>query len=1154
MAFPFTPQDVDVELSFDSGTTWSSIVSPTNYVYREGLIAIDRGRKSEANDAEPAEISMTLKNSDGRFTPDYPLGAYYGSIGRNSQIRVSLPDSVTTLRLPGDILSKASCPDSASISVTGDLDVRADIELLSWRDPQNIVGKWEVTSDERSWNFQINSVGQLVFTWSSTGAFSTIRAAVSTVPVDIPADHRLAVRATIDVDNGAAGRTITFYTSTSISGTWTQLGDAVVQSGTTSIADTTASIEIGSQVSSGVALESGDPYNDPAQPWETADAMTGKVRAVKVLSGIAGTEVANPDFTAQAAGATSFSDTASPANTWTVGTYATIDDRNYRAHGEVTAWPQRWDTTGTYVATPINASGLLRRLNATGSTASAKSAIYRFLSRDTSVMHYWPCEEAAGATAIYPETDGTPVLTVAGGGNPQFGATTSFECSDALPTNGNSEYVVGGLSSATGTSGYSVRFLLRIDATGTTDGAVVARFVTDWDPHQLDVIYNTANGGTLKITAYNSDGTAIGTTSTAKPSNGVTDNDVMVNVYVSPSGADVEFGIFVYQVSDWDSGSAFSTKTTATTGKFTNFSFGTDLNLDQVTVGHISIHNLDDVTVSYQEAYQAHIGERAGRRFERICDEESIRFQRWGSLDNTMEMGPQNVSDVMTIFTECQDADGGLIYEPRDFFGLGYRTRGSLYNQPAVLTLDYVSNEIDSGPEPTDDDRYTMNDATVQRLRGSSPRYQKTTGTLNVNEPGTLAGAVGRYAKTFTLNLNADVDAAQSAGWLVHLRTVDEQRWPSLAVNLANSRIAADTTLVAQATRIDIGERLTLTNMPIWIPQQTVDQLVFGYTETLGQFERELRFDCAPASPWQVGVLDDAALGKLDTEGTELAFAMTSSDTSAYLYTTSGPVWTTDAGEYSFGLKVSGEEMTATAGTSGASDAFTSTTSNGWGTADIGGSWSTAGGTASEYSTNGTTARVAVAAVNASRYTYLSAKAYADVDMIVDAATGVLATGGPHYVGLIARYVDTSNSYYARLSFETTAALTLTLQKRVGGVQTDLATATVPGTHVANTLFRIRFKVDGSSLKAKAWLASSEEPYAWQAEATDTSLTAGGSIGTRSILSATNTNTLPVTFIYDNFELTNPQIMTVTRSANGIVKAQSAGTAVSLANPMILAL
>lgn len=1152
MAFPFTPQDIDVELSFDSGTTWSSIVSPTNYVYREGLISIDRGRKSEANDAEPAEITMTLKNNDGRFTPDYPLGAYYGSIGRNSQIRVSLPDSVTTLRLPGDILSKASCPDSATISVTGDLDVRADVELLSWRDPQNIVGKWEVTSDERSWNFQINSLGQLVFTWSSTGAFSTIRAAVSTVPVDVPSDRRLAVRATIDVDNGAAGRTITFYTSTSISGTWTQLGDAIVQSGTTSIADTTASIEVGSQVSSGVALESGDPYNDPAQPWETADAMTGKVRAVKVLSGIAGTEVANPDFTAQTAGATSFSDTATPANTWTVGTYATIDDRDYRAHGEVTAWPQRWDTTGTYVAAPIAAGGLLRRMNATGSAASAKSAIYRFLSRDASVIHYWPCEEAPGATAIYPDTDGTPALTVAGGGNTQFGATTSFECSDALPTNGNSEYVVGGLSSPTGTSGYSVRFLLRIDDAGTVDGAVVGRFITDQDPHQLDLVYNTASGGTLKVNAYNNDGTLIGTAGATKPGTGVTNNDVMVNLYVSPSGSDVEFGIIVYQVSDWDSGISFTTKTTATTGKFTNFSFGTDLNLDQVTVGHISIHNDQDVTTSYQEAYQAHVGERAGRRFERICDEESIRFQRWGSLDSTMEMGPQNVSDVMTTLTECQDADGGLIYEPRDFFGIGYRTRTSLYNQPTTLNLDYVSNEIEPGPEPTDDDRYTMNDATVQRLRGSSPRYQKTSGTLNVNEPGTLAGAVGRYAKTFTLNLNADVDAAQSAGWLVHLRTVDEQRWPSLSVNLANSRIAADTTLVAQATRIDIGERLTLTNMPIWIPQQTVDQLVFGCTETLGQFERELRFDCAPANPWQVGVLDDAALGKLDTAGTELVSALTTTATSAVLYTTSGPEWTTDAAQYSFGLKMSGEEVTATACTSGVSDAFGRTSSNGWGSADIGGAWTNSGGSASDYSVGSGYGVATLATVDVSRRTYLTAPG-PDTDTYCDITTSALATGASLFGALTARYVDIDNMYMARLEFTTANAIVLVIRKVVAGAQTSLGTYTLPNTHVAGTFIRIRFKLDGTSLKAKGWLSTADEPPYWQIDATDSSFSAAGNIGTRSITVTGNTNVNPQ-IRYDNLETINPQIMTITRSVNGIVKAQSAGTAVSLADPMILAL
>ena len=1151
MAFPQTVQDIDVEMSFDAGTTWSSIVSPTNYVQRDGLITINRGRKGEANDVEPTEIDLTLLNTDGRFTPGYPLGAYYNSIGRNSQLRVSVPDSGVTLRVPGDTTSKVSCPDAVGLGITGDLDVRADVSLLSWRAPQTIAGKWEVTADERSWLLQINHLGQLVFTWSSTGAFATIRTAVSTLPVTVPADHRLAVRATIDVDNGAAGRDIKFYTATTMAGTWTQLGSTVTAAGATSIFDSTSSIEIGSQISSGVALESGDPYNSPSQNWETADSMTGRVYSFKLLSGIAGTEVANPDFTAQTAGATSFADTVATPNTWTLSGTA-LSNRDYRGCGEIAGFPQRWDTTGTYVIAPVTASGVLRRLGATGSDQTAGSALYRFLvtAADPSLLHYWPCEEKEGATVVSPATDGSPQITVIG--SPQFGQSSTFTCSDNLPNMNNGNFTAANLSATSSTNGYNVRFLLRIEDAGTVDGAVVGTIITGGEPRRMDVIYNTANGGTLKITAYQNDGTLIGTTSTTKPSNGVTGNDLLVYVYVAPSGANVEFGITVYQLSDWDSGIAFSTVASSTFGPIKNFGLGADLNLDQVTIGHISVHNADSQTASFQAAYQAHIGERAGRRLERICDEEGITFQRWGNLDTTMEMGPQNPSSVTTILTECQDADGGMIYEPRDVLGLGYRTRESMYNQESALDLNYTAAELGAEPEPTDDDRYTMNDASVQRLRGSERRYRKTTGSLNVNTPGTASGAVGTYQRSFSLNLNSDADAYRMAGWLVGLGTVDEQRWPSLSVNLANPRIAADAALVTQASAIDVGELMTLSNMPIWIQQQTVTQLVQGYTETLGNYERFIRFDTAPAHPWTVGVVEDTVLGRADTEGSELVSAVTSAATSFTVYTTSGPVWTTTGAQYPFDLTVGGEQVTASACTSGVLDAFGRTTSNGWGTADVGGAWSTSGGSASEYSTNGSVARVAVNSVNSSRLTYISS-GLADIDITVSVATDKLATGGPQYSGITARFQSLADLYHARLGFQTDQTLILTLQKRVASVGTDLVTVTVPGTHVAGTFFYIRFKLDGSSLKAKAWQVGSTEP-AWQASATDTSITAAGSVGTRSYLSSLNTNTFPVTYSYDNYEMTNPQVMTVSRSTNGIVKAHSAGASISLTYPMIAAL
>ena len=86
------PLAVKVELYLNS--VWTDI---TSYVMSRDqptqVIQITRGRRNESTTSDPALCVMQLNNLDGRFTPRNPVGAYYGTIGRNTQLRVSVPTS-----------------------------------------------------------------------------------------------------------------------------------------------------------------------------------------------------------------------------------------------------------------------------------------------------------------------------------------------------------------------------------------------------------------------------------------------------------------------------------------------------------------------------------------------------------------------------------------------------------------------------------------------------------------------------------------------------------------------------------------------------------------------------------------------------------------------------------------------------------------------------------------------------------------------------------------------------------------------------------------------------------------------------------------------------------------------------------------------------
>lgn len=202
-------------------------------------------------------------------------------------------------------------------------------------------------------------------------------------------------------------------------------------------------------------------------------------------------------------------------------------------------------------------------------------------------------------------------------------------------------------------------------------------------------------------------------------------------------------------------------------------------------------------------------------------------------------------------------------------------------------------------------------------------------------------------------------------------------------------------------------------------------------------------------------------------------------------------------------------------------------------------------------------AKMACTSVNASRWATVP-WASPDFDIRCAMTTDAVPLGGSHFLHLGGRFADTSNVYMARLEFTTTSTLILTLRKRVAGAETLLATAStnVTGsyTFTPGAMFNVRFNVTGSTLSAKLWQVGQPEPTAWSVQATDTSITAAGAVGIRSILSSTNTNTLPVTFSYEDFQQLSPQTFTVQRSVNGVVKPQSAGTPVSLQTAPIVAL
>lgn len=213
--------------------------------------------------------------------------------------------------------SAATAPDSVSTSVTGDLDIR--FEFFE-DDTRNIgpvpISKWNATGDQRSYAVEIFA-DRVGLAWSSDGTLAGIDSATCDEGFDVIGPSQLALRCVLDVNNGAAGHDVGFYRSDSILGPWVQLGTTQTGSGVTSIFNSTASVEVG------------NISEDPTGANADALPFVGRIYAVEIRAGIGGTVVANPDFTIQTPGDTSFQDTAGIPNTWTVVSPAEIQGSDW---------------------------------------------------------------------------------------------------------------------------------------------------------------------------------------------------------------------------------------------------------------------------------------------------------------------------------------------------------------------------------------------------------------------------------------------------------------------------------------------------------------------------------------------------------------------------------------------------------------------------------------------------------------------------------------------------------------------------------------------------------------------------------------------------------------------------------------------------------
>lgn len=939
MTFPLTARPMVYELQVGA-TDWANITSYTHSLRTP--TAVNRGVPGEYSQSMPTESSFSINNANGLFSPRNPLSPLYGLIGKNTPVRWGIGDGVIGMVTSGETNSGGNVwtADKAQLDITGDMDVRVDLELRtpgpddawtadSWTAGSfDLASKYDGSDPTRSWSFVVTA-GKLRLYWFTAGTLASAKQAESTVALSGPAQNRRAVRATIDVDNGASGNTVTFYTAPTAAGPWTQLGATVTQAGVTSIFSGAGAVRFGGSGSIG----SGYAYaRAPYAVW-----YSGELR-----NGIGGTLAANPVFTTQPLDPVPFSSsdfadglgnqwffTGYPdaARTW----YRSVD---YRFWGECSSFPNRWDTSGNDAWVPISAAGLLRRMGQ-GTDPSDTGLQTWIESQSPAPVSYFPLSGAEGtgyslnqgtigtnSARFYPEKFGTflPFYTYGKDfGVPWLG--TGMEYNASGPTCD----MRGDVGSSF--DNFTLDFVFQSPLVTNDNGATLSTNIGVLEIYIWDYAYNrwylrlqdTSNGGTFQVTWYDNTGANSHTFPSAGPVPALLDNEIHTcRFQISSSGGTQTYSVYIdgvlWSSNSWATGNGML-GTMLYQMYYSRYPGQTVFNIGHIT-GWASGSGIGaaPTAADFTIAANGYAGERAGDRMLRIADLANVPLVLEGNTSDTAAMGPQYAEPRLTQLRDAENADMGILGERRGAFGLKYRTRVSMIGQAPGLTLDYSAGHIVPPFEPTDDDQLTKNDWSVSRRDGDTARVQLTTGRMSIQDP---PSGVGQYADQTSVNVETDAMLPGIAAWLVALGTVDKARYPSVTVDLgvlAQYDAAHGTTLEAQARALDFGDLLVIQNMQKLGVYDDVRLLVLGYDETLsdGAFKHVISWDCAPYDGYEGATYATSAssgTARFDTAGSTLTAALTSVGTS-FQVTSPVTVWTTDAAAFPFDVIVDGERMT----------------------------------------------------------------------------------------------------------------------------------------------------------------------------------------------------------------------------------------------------
>lgn len=576
--------------------------------------------------------------------------------------------------------------------------------------------------------------------------------------------------------------------------------------------------------------------------------------------------------------------------------------------GYSAGWPPSWDISAERATVAVSASGLLRRL--TQGKTPVLSPMQRVArenaAQNVPLLLAWDMTDPSTATEAASTIVGRSPLRVTAG-TVTFGTESTLYAASSVATlaNNTAMQALTPLYNSTGEWSLNLWAQAAFTATNGATQIRLADLVTPGGTVASARLTAYLSPARYELTVYDSTGALLATvdssTTGVDPLDGSWHNAM---VRVENFGSAVKLDLIV------DGTTSSTTLAASTNGSPTSITLrNRSIAGDSGPVNLSTIALWADATIGpYYQAGIGYDGETASDRISRLCGEQGVTVAVTGS--SATLMGPQPDGAFVDLLRVCEAADGGLLY---DGFtdGLGYICRSARYNPATAMSLDMAADPPEVAAfAPADDDQRIRNDQTVSAtIAGTtvSDRFVDTDGPLGTD-------AIGTYDSEADLNLNSADALLDQAAWQVHLGTVEGLRYPALGVNLlAVPTQAASWLGVALCGRVDV---LNVTSRATQHPAGTVSVFVEGWTETLFTFGWDAALNCSAEQPWEVFQLESATRGRLGTTASELAAAVSPTDTTLSVSTPAGAAWATTASwpaDFPFDVVCDLEQITVTA-------------------------------------------------------------------------------------------------------------------------------------------------------------------------------------------------------------------------------------------------